>query len=111
MSWVAIIAAILQVIGPILVEWLRKWLESRLHRAAESLGDMTAFSSEHEARDKMFDAAIKALPKRALARREFLRRCKTLCSHYGVTSAGPERAVPESELADVAVFAASASEE
>lgn len=108
MSWAAIIAAILQVLGPILVEWLRKWLDTRLARAAEKLGD-TVYASEHEARDAMFDQAIADLPHHAHRRRRLLKRMKDAAAAAGVTSAGGILA--EADAIELSELAAAAAEE
>lgn len=65
MGWAAIIAGILQILGPIFSEWIRKWLEERLNRAARELGETGSAAA-------LFDRAIadqRRGPKRMLLKR------------------------------------------
>lgn len=101
----AIIAAILAALVPVLLEWVRKWIESRLLKAAEGMPELSMFTSEDEARDAMFDRAIKALPKRAVARRALLRKVKEIAAKSGITSRGPTRPVLASDLEELAGLA------
>lgn len=74
MSWAAVIAAILEIIGPVIAEWLKRWLEDRLNRAATRLpppGNLPG--GEGEARRTLLSAALDGLPRTAFARRTFLR--------------------------------------
>lgn len=50
MSWAAVIAAILGVLGPLVQEWLRKWLDDRLRRAAVTAGVASADIGRNSAR-------------------------------------------------------------
>lgn len=94
MGWSAIILALIQVLGPILIEWLKKWLEDRLQQAAARLPAVESFGSPELARAALFDEAIASLPRFAFARRALLRRMKA-------TDADPS---PEAlaELRDIA---------
>ena len=111
MSIGAIIAALISVLGPMFVEWLRKWIESRLHKAAEKLPPVESFASEHEARDALFDAALKDLPKYAKGRRALLKRMKSAASAAGITSAGAANPLPDTEVAALAALAEDAGKE
>lgn len=111
MGWSALIMMLIQVLGPILVEWLRKWLDSRLARAAEKLPAMSSYASEHAARNALFDQAIADLPHLAYARRALLRRMKDASIDAGVTSQGAARPLTEEEATGLADLAGAAAEE
>lgn len=72
MGWAAVIAMIIELVGPYLMEWLKQLLERWLSRAAADLpapatgGDVVG----------LFDAAIDRLPRLAFARRALLRAVK-----------------------------------
>lgn len=66
MGWSAIIAAILQAVGPLLAEWLKKWLDSLLNRAAAEL-------DEEPEPHLLLSKAFELTPRRAFARRALLR--------------------------------------
>lgn len=76
MGWAAIISAIISIFGPMLAEWLKKWLDSRLADVSQSLPAAESFGSPDLARAALFDAAIDSLPRWAFARRALLRRMK-----------------------------------
>lgn len=76
MGWAAIIAVILEIFGPLLAEWLQKWLDSLLNKAASRLPAASSFATEDMARGALFDEAIRSLPRFAFARRAMLRRMK-----------------------------------
>lgn len=94
MGWSAIIIMLIELFGPLLIEWLKKWLEDRLNKAAASLPAAESYGSPELARAALFDEAIAALPRLAFARRALLRRMKA-------TDANP---TPEAlaELRDIA---------
>ncbi len=76
MEWVAIIAALMQVFGPILAEWLKKCMEERMEEAAKNLPVASSFASEADAADALFDEMIAGLPRFAFIRRAAFRRMK-----------------------------------
>lgn len=98
MGWSAIILALLEIFGPLIVAWLKAWLEDRLNRAAANLPAPESFGSPELARAALFDEAIADLPRFAFVRRALLRRMKA-------TDANP---TPEAlaELRDLAAAAA-----
>lgn len=106
MGWASIIAALIQLFGPALVEWLQKWLDGILKRAAESLPDVTTYAAEPLAREALFDRAIALTPRFAFARRTLLRRLKTSAILHGYPEAVGH--LTPDELAEVrdAAFAA-----
>ncbi len=76
MTWAALIAALIEVFGPILVEWLKRWLEDRLKTAATHLPEPTSFAHHSAPPAALFDKAISLLPPLAFARRTLLRRLR-----------------------------------
>lgn len=54
----AVILAIISLVGPVLVEWLKKWLEDLLQRAAADLPDNVESYSQNGKRVRLFAAAI-----------------------------------------------------
>ncbi len=77
MGWAAIIAAILEVFGPILASWLKDCSKDKLTDAASSLPDPITFATEGAATAALFDEAISNLPRLAFIRRAALRRMKS----------------------------------
>jgi hypothetical protein len=45
MGWSAIISAILAVVGPVIKEWLAKWLDEKLNKQAARMGVPREFST------------------------------------------------------------------
>lgn len=76
MSWATIINALIELFGPILVEWLKQWLDDRLKTAASHLPEPSSFSSPAAGTMALFDKAIASLPILAFSRRTFLRRLR-----------------------------------
>lgn len=111
MGWSAIIAALIQTFLPMLLEWLQKWLDSRLSRAAEKLPAFASYGSEHDARDALFDQAITDLPRFAYARRALLTRLKAAARAAGVTCAGAANPLAESDAEEIAALAGAADSE
>lgn len=74
MGWSAIIAALLQLFGPVLVDLLKQLLDKWLNKAAESLPPPDP--KDPGAVTALFDAAIDRAPRFAFVRRGFLRSCK-----------------------------------
>lgn len=77
MTWASIIAALLQTFGPLLTEWLKRWLEDRLKGASAALAKPATYGPE-PALAALFDAAIAAVPRGAFARRALLRRLRAV---------------------------------
>lgn len=98
MGWAAIIAAIMQVFGPLLAEWLQKWLDSLLNKSAARLPTLSSFNTAEAAKGALLDEAISSLPRLAFARRAMLRRMKSM----SVNSASDEDVA---ELRDIAAAA------
>lgn len=111
MGWSALIMMLIQVLGPILIEWLRKWLDNRMQLAAEQLPAFESYPTEHDAREALFAKAVADLPRRAFARRALLRRLQSTAAACGVTSAGAIRPPSEAEYAELADLAGAAAEE
>ncbi len=76
MGWAAIIAAIMEIFGPLLSDWLKECTEDRLSNATADLPPVGEFVSEGAAAYAMFDAAIADLPRFAFIRRRALERMR-----------------------------------
>ena len=76
MTWATIIAALLKTFGPLLSEWLQKWLEGRLKAAAEGLPADGLGDYPQQRLGLLFDRALADTPRRAFGRRALLRRLK-----------------------------------
>ena len=76
MGWAAIIAALLEFLGPLVQEWIKKCTEERLEEAALDLTPVDSFGGAEAATAALLDAAIADLPRRAFVRRQALRRLK-----------------------------------
>lgn len=72
MGWAAVIALIIDLVGPYLMEWLKQLLERWLSRAA---ADLPAPATGADVVG-LFDTAIARLPRFAFARRALLRAVK-----------------------------------
>jgi dihydrodipicolinate synthase/N-acetylneuraminate lyase len=111
MGWSVLIAALVEVLGPLVADWLKSCGEDRAKRAAERLPAFESFASEDAARDALFDEVIADLPRLAFARRGLLRRLKATAAKAGVTSAGAARPLDPEDAADLADLAAAADQE
>jgi hypothetical protein len=76
MGWAAIIAAIIELFGPLLKEWITKWIEGRLKKASERINVADFGDDERAAKVALLTVAIEDLPRWAKARRMLLRRMK-----------------------------------
>lgn len=75
MTWAAIIAALIDVLGPLLIEWLKQWLSAKLNAAAAGI-DLGRQADA--AVGELFDEAIRQTPRFALPRRLLLRRLRAV---------------------------------
>lgn len=75
MNLQAFIQAILSVLGPLLLDWIKSWLEDKLKQAAARV---TANGTSEQGAAALFDAAIASTPRFAPARRALLRRLKAV---------------------------------
>lgn len=91
MGWTAIIAVLLEFLGPYFAKWLADCGKAKAEEAAAELPPVESFPSEDAARDALFDRVRGDLPRFALGRRAALRFAKRVCSECGVTSAGVAR--------------------
>lgn len=76
MGWAAIIGLLIEILGPILKEWILNWINNHLKRVAASLPAPATFATPQLANDALMDAAISAAPRFAFARRGILRWMK-----------------------------------
>lgn len=70
MGWAEIIAAIMKMVGPLLNELLKKWLEKLLNKAAKGLGPVPACDGYRT----VLAAAADAIPRRQVVRRALARK-------------------------------------
>lgn len=68
----AVITAILAVVGPLLSDLLKKWLEKLLNRAAAELGPTTFGGVENQSK-ALFAKALDLTPRVRIVRRALLR--------------------------------------
>ena len=94
MAWVSIIAELLKFFGPLLKEWLERWLDDRLSGVAEDLPPAAAFAGEGAARVALIDAALAATPRRQAAKRFLLWRMRSAVvkAKGGLLAFSPEAA-------------------
>lgn len=76
MSWMAIITAILQMFGPIIVEWFKKWLDSKFQTAAANMPPPETFGTPEDAQAALFDRVLANTSRFAVLRRAMLRKMK-----------------------------------
>lgn len=107
MSWAAIIAAILQIFGPLISEWLKKWLESRLVKASKTVGAGADGVDDAARIGALMDAALADTPRVAFARRALIRRIRAYAT---VVIPNPRPLAPE-EIADIKAAAAHADDD
>jgi len=101
MNWAAIIAALMEVFGPILQDWLKDCTAERLNRAAAELPPAETFGSDAAATVAMFDEAIASLPRLAFVRRTGLRRMKAAAIVDGKVRRAPLTAHEIAEARDI----------
>ncbi|HVL15721.1 MAG TPA: hypothetical protein VM529_24325 [Gemmata sp.] len=76
MGWASLIAALIQLLGPVLQEWLKDCTEEKLKEAAAQLPKASTFGSEGAAAAALFDKAIANQKPWALLRRRALKKAK-----------------------------------
>jgi hypothetical protein len=99
MQWAAIIQAILAVLGPILSDALKRWLDGKLKAAAktadpDTLGDPVTASGD------LLAAVLAATPRRQVFKRAFLRHAVE--SVPGALAAGKLNSADRKELGALA---------
>ena len=109
MGWAAIIAALIQLLGPIIADWLKKCMESRLRRTANGPAPAESFANEGEAASALIDGVIASLPWYAYMRRSALRALKRVA----ITADGKVRTEPltATEIAEARDLAAAIENE
>jgi hypothetical protein len=78
MTWATIIAAIMATFGPMLAEWLKRWLEDKLKSAAALIPAPSAVGSAKSGMHAIYEAAYNDTPRRAFGRRALLRVLRRL---------------------------------
>jgi len=97
MGWASIVLAIIELLSPLLQEWLKGCTEERLANAAAELPPADTYGSEGEAAAAVFDRAIADLPRWAKWRRNALARAKEVAVQGAVIRREP---LTESEVAE-----------
>lgn len=106
MGWAAIISAILGVVGPLIGDLLKKWLDRLLNRAAASLdadGVTLAAHDNESASRAVLERAIDMTPRVRIFRRAMLRHM--LAEVPPVVGAGGTK-LPKAAAAELAAVAA-----
>lgn len=112
MTWTAIITAMLGTFGPLLVEWLKAWLEDKLKAAAKLIPTPSTVGNPVAGMNLLFDTAIGALPRVAFARRALLRRFKaSAVEHAPEFAKGLTVSLSHAEIEDLRDAAGAAAEE
>ena len=112
MSWAAVIAALLQVLGPVIADFLKQLLDKWLSRAAETLPAPAGPADV----GRLFDAAIERTPRFAFARRSLLRAAKRVAESraaevFATAGAAPLAPLTTAEAAELADAAGAADTE
>jgi hypothetical protein len=98
MQWAEVIAQILKVLGPILSDLLKRWLDTKLKAAAKGFPDGPPRPAD-DAR-MLLTAALDATPRRQAFRRAFLRQA--IVSVPAAVTAGKLNSADRKELAALA---------
>ena len=100
MAWAAVITAILDILGPVLLDALKKWLSGLFTKTAKSLGDPPAGGGHAE----LLQAALDATPRVRVFKRAFLRHAAAVVP--AAIAAGKLAPADKKELATLAAHAA-----
>lgn len=111
MGWGALIAVLVEVLSPLVADWLKECAEDRAKRAAARLPAYESFASEEERLVALFDEIDAGLPTFAPVRHRFVRRAKEAALRAGVTSAGAARPLDAGDAAELAALGAAAGGE
>ncbi len=113
MNWQSLISAFFAAIGPILSEWLKKWLEGKLSVAGAAFTSApAAYADPSRAYAALFDSAISDTPRLAFARRSLLRRLKAVAvARAGDFASQPVVALTQTEVDDIRDAAGAAENE
>lgn len=101
MGWAAIIAAIISVLGPILVDWFKKLLDKWFKKAVTTLKAPEEYGTPQDTVGALFDAAIDGLPKAAYVRRTALRALKRVALRRAVGIVQIAKGMDDPDAADV----------
>jgi hypothetical protein len=100
MSWAAIIASLLEVLGPLLVEWVKQWLHAKLADAARESDPAANLPAEVQV-GAVFDEAIAQTPRYARIRRALLRRLKAIAVQKAAGVMSSTVTLSQSEIDEV----------
>jgi hypothetical protein len=98
MQWAEVIAQILKVLGPILSDLLKRWLNTKLKVASKNFNDPSGRLGDNVA--DLLTAALDATPRRQAFRRAFLRQA--IESVPAAVTAGKLNSADRKELAALA---------
>lgn len=98
MNWASIIAKLMEILGPILSDLIKRWLDTKLKAAAKTFG-AAPVTGASAARD-LLTVALDATPRRQVMRRAFLRQA--IQSVPGAMAAGKLNSADRKELAVLA---------
>lgn len=104
----AIVAVILQIVGPLLAEWLKAWLERLLKRAADQTPKGSAGDTDADRARAVLETALGMTKRRQILRRNLLRHM--IAEVPPVVAAGGDK-LPKSVAAELAANASSVSAE
>ena len=76
MEWIALIGLLIQIFGPILSEFLKKWLDNHLQAAASTLPAYESYAGLRQQVEELFERAISET--RRPLRRMLLRRLRQM---------------------------------
>jgi hypothetical protein len=99
MPWAEVIAQILKVLGPILSDLLKRWLDTKLKAAARATG-VDGPPPRTDCYGILLAAALDATPRRQAFRRAFLRQA--IVSVPAAVTAGKLNSADRKELAALA---------
>jgi hypothetical protein len=98
MGWSAIIKSIIDILGPILSDLLKRWLNTKLKVASKNFNDPSGRLGDNVA--DLLTAALDATPRRQAFRRAFLRQA--IESVPAAVAAGKLNSADRKELAALA---------
>lgn len=107
MGWSAIIAFLMQLFGPLIAEWLRKWLDDRFAKVLPMMPDPAAYPDDAARVRAICDAALATVPRIAFMRRSLIRRIQVAA----VAQANSPRPLTPEEIADVSAAGRAAEDE
>jgi uncharacterized protein (DUF305 family) len=103
MGWSAIIAAVLQLVGPLLSDLLKRWLDKLLNKVSAEM-TVSSQDAEHETQ-RLLSAALNATPKVRIFRRALLR---SMIAEVPTAVAAGAKKLPKTAANELQALAANA---